>query len=488
MRWRNVLLFAAGAVCQAQTSAPTTQTIAEELHKGRYSEAKPMIEAALKKSPRDERLWTLHGFALSHLGGDKSALTSYQHALELSPNYLPALEGAAEIEYNASDQRAVPLLKKILLVHPTDQTTHAMLASLAVQRHDCATAAEEFALSTAQIASQPAALEQYGSCLVKLRQTAEAIRVFQRLADLQPENRKARYNLAVVESLAGRHEDVIATLRAVVAKNPGDGDALELLSEAYEAASDTPHAVQTLRAAIIANPDVPRYYLDFANLSFVHSSFQVGVDILNAGLKRMPSSAPLYLARGILFVQMGKYDQADTDFAEAERLDPKLHFGSSARGLAQLQDDNLDEAENTVREHLRKSPNDAFLHYLLAETLARKGGNVESAEFKEAIRTAQKAIELQPNFALARDVLARLYLQQGRIPQAIEQSRLALKEDPTDQTAVYHLIQALRKTNDTRELPALAKKLAEIREQARAKEAAEHRYALVEPGPGGAKQ
>ena len=481
MSWRYIVLFAIGALCSSQTT-PNTQAIINELHARRYSEAREMAQQALKKSPNDERLWTLDGFALAHLGDTKSALASYQHALDLSPNYLPALEGAAEIEYNASDQRAVPLLKKILLIHPNDETTHAMLASLAFQRRDCATAAEEFARSGTQIDSQPAALEQYGACLVKLRRMPDAIPVFQRLADIQPENGKARYNLAVVQSLAGRHQDVIATLSTVVAKNPRDADALELLAEGYEAISDTPHAVQTLRDAILANPDVPRYYIDFANLCFVHSSFQVGIDMINAGLKRMPQAAPLHVARGILSVQLGRYDEAEQDFSEAEKLDPNAQFAASAQGMTQLQRDNLDQAEATVRDRLRKKPNDAFLHYLLAETLARRSAEAGSTQFKEAMAAADQAIKLEPHLGLARDVLARLYLQEGRIPQAIEQSRLALKEDPRDQTAIYHLIQALRKTGDTRELPSLAKKLAEVREQARDKEAAEHKYALVEPG------
>lgn len=484
MQWRIIVLFAAGAVCQSQTTPPDTQAIINELHAAQYAEARGLVQQALKKSPNDERLWTLDGFALAHLGDKVSALRSYEHALHLAPNYVPALEGAAEIEYNASDQRAVPLLKKMLLIHPSDETTHAMLASLAFQRRDCATAAEEFARSGTQIDLQPAALEQYGSCLVKLRRMSDAMPIFQRLADMEPNDAKFSYNLAVVQSLAGRHQDVIATLKTVLTNNPRDADALELLAQAYEAISDTPHAVQALREAIVANPDVPRYYIDFANLCFVHSSFQVGVDMLNAGLLRMPQRAPLYVARGILYVQVGKYDEAEKDFSKAEQLDPKANITSSVQGLAQLQQDNLDQAEATIRDRIRKSPNDAFLHYLLAETLARRGAEVGNTQFEEAVTAAQKAIKLDPNLGLARDVLARLYLQGDRIPQAIEQSRLALKEDPSDQTAIYHLIQALRKTGDTRELPSLARKLAEVREQARAKEAAEHKYALVEPGAG----
>ncbi len=199
--------------------------------------------------------------------------------------------------------------------------------------------------------------------------------------------------------------------------------------------------------------------------------------------QRMPQAAALYLARGILYIQLGQYDRSEQDFAKAEKFDPKLEYGAAAEGLAELQQNNLRKAEAVVRERLRKNPNDAFLHYLLAETLLRKGANPGSAEFAEALRSAQRAVQLQNKFALGRDVLGRLYLQQGKIEEAIQQSRLAFEQDPTDQTALYHLITALRKGGRTEEIPPLAKKLAALREQAELKEASEHRYALVEVKP-----
>ncbi len=70
---------------------------------------------------------------------------------------------------------------------------------------------------------------------------------------------------------------------------------------------------------------------------------------------------------------------------------------------------------------------------------------------------------MQPDLGSAHDLLAKLYLQMGQNREAIEQSRKALNINPKDQTAVYHLIQALRKTGGTTELPDLLKRLAELR-------------------------
>jgi tetratricopeptide (TPR) repeat protein len=119
----------------------------------------------------------------------------------------------------------------------------------------------------------------------------------------------------------------------------------------------------------------------------------------------------------------------------------------------------------------------------MAETLLRKGASIGTPEFKEAVACAETAVRIESDFALARDVLTRLYLQAGRVDDAIKQSRLAVSEDPSDQTAVYHLILSLRKAQRTAEVPELSKKLAALREQARAKEIEAQKYAIVEVKP-----
>jgi tetratricopeptide (TPR) repeat protein len=478
----SLLLAAAHLLAAQGTPQSEKRAIVALLRSGKYQQAKGMLDQALKKSPRSPALWTLNGFALSHLKKPKQASASFKRALEISFSYLPALEGEAQLEYQASDQHAVVLLKKILTIHPNDETSHAMLAVLAVKRGDCNAASKEFEQSRRLISSQVTSLEEYGSCLVKLKRPADAVAVFQRLEDLQPQNDDARYNLGLVQLLAARYRDAIATLKPL-ASDGKNTDALDLLAEAYEGALDTPHAVATLRKAIVTNPDVPRYYLDFADLCIAHEAYQVGIDMLNAGLKRLPHTASLYMARGILYIQLGKYAKSDQDFATAGRLDPHLQYGGAVEGLSALQQNNLPQAEKIIRARLQKTRNKAFLHYLLGETLVREGAAVGSPSFKEALKSAEMAVALQPDFPLARDLFGRLLLQQGKITQAIHESRLAFQQDPTDQTALYHLILALRKGGKRAEIAPLAKKLAKLREQARLKQAAEHKYALVEVHP-----
>ena len=63
-------------------------------------------------------------------GQTAEALQSFQRALKIDPNYMAALEGAAQLHYEAGSRRAVPLLNRILQRRPGEPTAHAMLAVL----------------------------------------------------------------------------------------------------------------------------------------------------------------------------------------------------------------------------------------------------------------------------------------------------------------------------------------------------------------------
>jgi tetratricopeptide (TPR) repeat protein len=461
------------------------QAIQGALRSRDYAQALQLTTSELQRSPRDARLLTLQGFAFAGLGKDRQALAAYDKALAVSPDFLPALEGAAELEYQAGSPRAEGHLKRILRLRPDDPTTHAMLAALSYKQHDCAAAVEHFAQSAPVISSQPAALAEYGSCLMDLQRARDAVPVFQQIVTQFPGNPHARYDLAVAQMAAHQGKDALETLQPLLEAKETDPDVLDLASSAYEDQGNTPKAVESLRQAIVLNPGKIKYYLDFATLSFNHQSFQVGIDMVNVGLRRMPKAAPLYVARGVLYIQLAQYEKGEADFQTAMRLDPGQASGAVAQGMAQIQQSNLGQAFATVQSQLKSHPQEAFLYYLKAQILVQKGAPAGSPEFKEAVAAATRATQLNPGFVLPRDILGNLYLESGELNLAIEQCRLALHGNPSDQEALYHLIQALRRSGkgSKTEMAELVKRLADLRRDSREQEASANKYKFYESPP-----
>jgi tetratricopeptide (TPR) repeat protein len=476
-----VPLLVACSFIAAQTTSDRLGPVTSALRAGQFDKALQLLQPELEKDPKSTQLWTLRGIAFSGKGAKKEALGAFRHALAISPNYLPALEGAAQIEYEDGGKDAVALLERVLQLRPNDPTTHAMLAVLAYRRGDCASAVPHFEQSGSLAESQPGALQEYGDCLVRGNQTAKAISLFTRaLAQSSVPASEVRCLLASVQMMAQHAKDAIETLQPLLKENTTDANVLDLAASAYEADGNTPEAVRLLRQAIVADPHNINLYLDFANVSLDHQSFQVGVDMINAGLGAEPNAAALYVARGVLYVQLAQYDKAEADFEKGDALDPKKSMGSAAEGLAAVQENDPERALATVRSKLVKRPNDPFLLYLQADILTQRGPDPGSLEFREAVASAKKAISLRPSLASAHDVLAKLYLQAGQNEAAIGQCRQALSGDPKDQTALYHLIQALRKSGRTNDIPSLLKQLADLRMEGTKEEAAHNRYKLVE--------
>jgi tetratricopeptide (TPR) repeat protein len=464
----------------AQTAEDHIAPIASALQNKNFQRALELIRPALQRSSKDAQLWAMQGAAYAGTGDAKQALASFHKALEISPDYLPALQGAIQVEYENGSAAAIPLLQRMLHIRPADATSHAMLAVLEYQQGNCAAAVPHFEKAGTLFHSKPAALHAYATCLVKLKQYDRAEKVFQQSVALNPTDPQERHLLAAIQIIANQPTDALATLEPLLQTSNPDAGTLELASRAYEAAKDTARAVSTLQQAILLDPQNVGLYLDFANISYTHGSFQVGIDVINDGLNLQPKAAPLYFARGVLYVQLAQYEKGEADFEKAYELDPSQSVSAAALGLAAAQQNDFENALAKVQESLTRKPNDAPMLYLQADFLAARNAQPGTSDFELAVRSARKALVLQPNLGAAHGVLAKLYLASGRYPEAIEECRRALESDPTDQTTVYHLIQALRKTGKTAEIPDLLKRLASLREQALKKDSDRYRYKLAD--------
>jgi tetratricopeptide (TPR) repeat protein len=465
----------------AQTGDDRVGSIIMALRQQQFEKALGLLHTALNSSPGDTQLWTMQGVAYRGEGKNKEALESFRQALKLSPDNIPSLQGIAEIEFEASNPAAIPVIEHLLRLQPNDLTSHGMLAVFEYQRRDCSAAVPHFEKAAALFKSRLPALNAYGTCLVNLKRLEEASEVFGQALDLNPQDRRQRQVLASVQLMAKDPEKAIATLNPILSDG-ADAPTLELASAAYEDAHQTDKAVSTLQEAILTDPQSVSLYVDFAVLSATHQSFQVGINVVNDGIHLLPKAAPLYFARGVLYVQLAEYENAQADFDTAFELDPNQSLSVAAQGLAAVQRNDLESALSGVEAKLAHNPNDPILLYLQADILNQQGIEPGSPEFAKAMSSARKAVEIRPTLGPARSVLAKLYLQSGRYEEAAVECRKALRIDPNDQSAVYHLIQALRKTDKKSEIPELLKRLAVLRKEAVTEEREQYRYKLIEGG------
>ena len=480
---RRFALFILGTAItiHGQQTKVTIASIQSLIRSKEYDQALETTKSALNETPNDFRLWTLEGIVLSIKENRDDAINAFDRALSLSPNYGAALKGEVQLLYQTQDKHAIPLLERILKSDSKDETANEMVATLEKNEGDCQSAISHFVIIARVIGTHPGSLEAYGYCLAQTKQPRKAIPVFEELIALLPQRTYPKYDLAVLLVETKQDEAAIKVLEQLLAADQSDPDFMSLASEAYEAVGDTPKAVSFLRQAIVLNPISASYYVSFATLCLDHQSFQVGIDMIDAGLQRISNDPSLYISRGSLYAQLAEYDKAEDDFKTAERLNSSQSLSSYAMDLTELGKNNPDEALSKVRSQLKVHPDSPLLHYLLAKLLEKEESDKDSKTSREAIRSLLTAVELKPDLVEARDLLASFYTASGQYRLAIEQCQLALQYDPADQTALYHMIVALRHSGQTGErdqIKVLVKRLSELQQASLRQETDKHRFKL----------
>ena len=468
--------LAAPVVCQGQTVSPGRTEVIGELKKGNPQAALSLATKALQRSPHDCGLLSLKAVALTSLGQPEPALASFHSALTYCPAYLPALEGAVQIEYAQHGSETVLLLERILALRPEDPTANAMLATTLRAQGKCEDALAHYTASEPLFPSRPDLLQGYGTCLADTGDLKAALSIYEELLASNPDP-TVRYDVALLQWRTHANDDALATLTPLLTGSP-EAPVLALAAKLHEEKGETPQAVDLLRQAILKAPDNIDNYLDFAAIAFAHKSFQVGIDILNAGLNRLPNTAALYVARGVLEVQLSKGDAAITDFEQAHRLDPKLSFAVDAIGIMQSQKHQNAESSAVFETQAKQHGDDPLLQYLLAEQLSESADDAGGTRSSDAIAAAQRAVTLDPKYQAAHDLLALLYVRANQPELAIQQAEMALALDRNDQNALYQEIIARRRSGNTSQVQALTKRLDEARKENERKQQNSDRYRL----------
>ena len=113
--------------------------------------------------------------------------------------------------------------------------------------------------------------------------------------------------------------------------------------------------------------------------------------MITEGLSLQPNADDLYVARGVLYVQLAQYDKAEADFEKAYELNPNQSLSTAAQGLAAVQANDLDHALQSIQTKLARKPNDPLLLYLQADVLSQKGAEPGTPEFQLAMQFGQES-------------------------------------------------------------------------------------------------
>ena len=475
-------LLGLALVCVPAPAESPAESAVAALKRNDYRAALALLEPASGAGSADPRIWTLRGMALRGLDDAVKARESFGKALEIQPDYLPALMGAAEIDFEARSPAAEAMTRRILALRPDDPTANGMMGMILAAKDDCAAAIDHFRKSESTQGDNPAMLESLGGCLLRVRRAAEAAGVFERLLGLRPGNERAQFGLGLACHESGRPERALEILQVMAARDRPRPAVLVLTAEVLESLHRTPEALAALQKAVKLYPFEELNYISLADLCMEHGSYELGLEVLTAGERNIPGSARIRSMRGVILAQLGRHEEAEAAFAEASKLDPAEQAAAMGRSLTFQETGRLEESIRLLRQQLQESPGDGAVSYLLAQALITSGVRPSEPGFAEARKALEASLRWDPNQAEPRVALGKLLVRIGEMEEAARHFEAAARLDPTNRTATYQLMRALHKLGREQEAEDWRKRLRGQIQQGMEEDVQTNRYRLVKSG------
>jgi len=160
----------------------------ELLGQGRIQDARALLFELCRADQRDAEIWLMYSAANAQLGRFEDVITACRKALEVAPDYLPALNTLAS-------------------------------ALAALGRHD--EAAVEFATVLRHAPDNPAVLNNYGHALALMGRAEDARSALEKAIRIQPFYAEAHYNLAALLEGIGLPAEALNEFEQAIALKPG---------------------------------------------------------------------------------------------------------------------------------------------------------------------------------------------------------------------------------------------------------------------------
>jgi tetratricopeptide (TPR) repeat protein len=247
-----------------------------------------------------------------------------------------------------------------------------------------------------------------------------------RIRQVYPSDFWANHDLAnILQVHHFQFEEAIRYYTAALALRPHNPVACVNLGTALHVIGDLDGAIAALREAIDGQPDYVIAYVTLGRLLEAKGDADGAIAALRTA-NRFTNTAYAHLHLGNMLFRSGRRGEAIESYKKAVALDPKLGMAHYNLGIALLEKKEcLDEAiasfQSAIacgRRAIEGNPRDAGVYNGLAWVLATCP-RVPLRDPVEAVKQAQKAVELSPNWANGWNTLGVGHYRAGNWKEAI---------------------------------------------------------------------
>ncbi len=222
---------------------------------------------------------------------------------------------------------------------------------------------------------------------------------------------------------AGKRLGARAEAERLLAKNPGDAEALVTLAKAHLVEGETESAERVIARAELAGGE----------------------------------TADTLVVRGALAAERYELDPAFALYKQASEKNPKLAEAQFSMGAMLAEQRRFEESLPFMERAVKLAPKSGVLHYHLAQNLIRVDRH------KEAVEHLQRAIELHPLYPNPYRLLAKILCILGRPREARELLEKGLQAIPGDAALREELVNTMVLAGDVGAAAQLAEQISKGR-------------------------
>jgi len=371
--------------------------------------AEDVLRRVVYIDPQFAEAHRLLGYVYRAAGKKSHARGQYRWALDVRPDYTPALAGLIRMSREAREaEDTLALVEQAITVRPDDLELRLLHGELLWEANLPDLASQQLGRLIAVQPNNVGARRLMVLIHASRGSTADLVRELETLIALEPDDILARLDLGAAYRRVGRDDDAIATYEAVLARSPNHVQALKFLGDLYKSKNQMGKAIAVYERALKARPNDPRPYFllgeAYSQIGDVRRAEKV---YLRA--QRFPQYiADAYDMLGALYYTKGNFSSAIWYLSKAVMRRPSKATARYNYGLALSASGQKERALEHLKVAADLAPDDADVRYATGVVLLRLG-KLEAAEvaFKDALVLDPEHLDALANLKLIADFRRR---------------------------------------------------------------------------------
>ncbi|MDR1239600.1 MAG: tetratricopeptide repeat protein [Treponema sp.] len=369
------------------------------------------------------------------------------------PDILDILERAKGSARVGDHEEAERLLKTYLSKNPENREAHLLLGTTLAKEQKLPEAEDEFNIL---LGKNPRDIEALNNIAVVYRlqgKLQDALAVLVEAIDLEPAKAEFHYNIGNIHKQLGNLKAASMAYARVVELDPAFVPAYNNLGTIYDQLKEYDRAFAVFRKGLALDRNNPTLHFNYGVALEANGLLKEAAEEYQSSIRSKPGWLDPMNNLGIVLFKQGQHGKAMATFNRILAADPLNAEARNNMGVVLADQGRTKEAIQSYRQAIEADPKYMKAVVNLERVLE------DSGSFADAIVELEKLIKLNPQTADARTRLAGLYLKMDRCPEALEEARAALEQDPENTQALRVKGTALRVMGKDVEAKAVFEKI-----------------------------